>query len=107
MSRNIGLSVSAPKSECTDSHCPFHGNLPVRGKLFEGTVVSAKARKMVVVQRETPKYLDKFKRYARSKSTIHAFAPSCLAIQEGAKVVAAECRPLSKSVSFVVVEIKS
>ncbi|MEK6944671.1 MAG: quinolinate synthase NadA, partial [Thermoproteota archaeon] len=61
MSRNIGLSVSAPKSECTDSHCPFHGNLPVRGKLFEGTVVSAKARKMVVVQRETPKYLDNFK----------------------------------------------
>jgi len=107
MSRNIGLSVSAPKSECTDSHCPFHGNLPVRGKLFEGTVVSSKARKMVVVQRETPKYLDKFKRYARSKSTIHAFAPSCLVIQEGAKVVAAECRPLSKSVSFVVVEVKS
>ncbi|MEK6965236.1 MAG: 30S ribosomal protein S17, partial [Thermoproteota archaeon] len=68
MSRNIGLSSSTPKSECTDSHCPFHGNLSVRGKLFEGTVVSSKARKMVVVQRETPKYLDKFKRYARSKS---------------------------------------
>src|SRR3989338_3409224 len=101
MSRNIGLHASTPKSECTDSHCPF------RGKLFEGTVVSSKARKMVVVQRETPKYLDKFKRYARSKSTIHAFAPSCLAIQEGNKVVAAECRPLSKSVSFVVVEVKS
>lgn len=107
MSRNIGLSASTPKSECTDSHCPFHGNLPVRGKLFEGKVVSSKARKMVVVQRETPKYIDKFKRYARSKSTIHAFAPSCLAIQEGVKVVAAECRPISKSVSFVVVEVKS
>jgi len=107
MSRNIGLSVTAPKSECTDSHCPFHGNLPVRGKLFEGTVVSVKARKMVVVQREMPKYIDKFKRYARSKSTIHAFAPSCLTIGEGSKVVAAECRPLSKSVSFVVVEVKA
>lgn len=107
MTRNIGLSVAAPKSECADHYCPFHGNLPVRGKLFEGTVVSAKARKMVVVQRETPKYIDKFKRYARSKSTIHAFAPSCLTIEEGAKVVAAECRPLSKSISFVVVEVKS
>lgn len=107
MTRNIGLSVAAPKSECTDHYCPFHGNLPVRGKLFEGTVVSAKARKMVVVQRETPKYIDKFKRYARSKSTIHAFAPSCLTIEEGVKVVAAECRPLSKSISFVVVEVKS
>jgi len=106
MTRNIGLSVTAPKSECSDEHCPFHGKLAIRGKLFEGNVVSMKAKKMVVVQREVPIFLSKFKRYARSKSTIHAFAPSCISINEGDQVITAECRPISKSVSFVVVEVK-
>lgn len=106
MTKNIGLAVTAPKAECSDKHCPFHGNVTVRGKTFEGKVVSSKARKMVVIQRETPVYIDKFKRYARSKSTIHAFSPSCMSVAEGDKVLAAECRPISKSVSFVVVEVK-
>lgn len=106
MTKNIGLAVTAPKSECSDKHCPFHGKITVRGKTFEGKVVSSKARKMVVIQRESPVYLDKFKRYARSKNTIHAFSPTCIPLAEGDIVLAAECRPISKSVSFVVVEVK-
>jgi len=78
----------------------------IRGKLFKGKVVSAKAKKMVVLQKESHNYLKKYKRYARSKSTIHAFCPSCISLNEGDKVLAAECRPLSKSVSFVIVEVE-
>ena len=37
---------------------------------------------------------------------MHMF-PSNLNVQVGDYVVAAECRPISKSVSFVVVEVKS
>ena len=48
MTRNIGIPVTAPKEECTDKHCPFHGSLSVRGKLFEGKVVSAKAKNTIV-----------------------------------------------------------
>ncbi|HXG73209.1 MAG TPA: 30S ribosomal protein S17 [Candidatus Nitrosotenuis sp.] len=81
--------------------------LSVRGKLFEGKVVSAKNKNTVVIQRESPLYITKTKRYARSKSTIHAYKSSKLEIKEGTVVVAAECRPIAKSVSFVVVEVKS
>ena len=106
MSKNIGLLVNPPKTECNDKQCPFHGKLSVRGKLFEGNVVSVKAKNMVVVQRETPIYLSKFKRYARSKSTIHVYSPSCFSLAEGDKIMAAECKPISKSISFVIVESK-
>ena len=106
MTRNIGISVNTPKKECADKHCPFHGRLSVRGKLFDGKVVSAKAKNTIVLQKESPVYFSKFKRYARSKNTIHAYKPSCIDVEEGDSVLTAECRPISKSVSFVVVEAK-
>jgi len=106
MTRNIGISVTAPKKECNDKHCPFHGTLSVRGKLFDGKVVSAKAKNTIVLQKESPIYFTKFKRYARGKSTIHAYKPSCIDVEEGDSVLTAECRPISKSVSFVVVEVR-
>jgi small subunit ribosomal protein S17 len=51
-------------------------------------------------------YLSKFKRYARSKNSIHAHVPTNIQVNEGDIVIAAECRPLAKSISFVVVEVK-
>ncbi|KAG2471796.1 MAG: 30S ribosomal protein S17 [Nitrosopumilales archaeon] len=106
MKKNIGLTVTAPKKECDDKNCPYHGNLSVRGKLFEGKVVSARAKNTIVVQKESPVYFSKFKRYARSKNTIHAYKPSCIEVEEGDLVLTAECRPVAKSVSYVVVEVK-
>jgi small subunit ribosomal protein S17 len=82
-------------------------HLSVRGKLFEGKIVSAKNKNTVVIQRENPLYITKTKRYARSTSTIHAYKSAKLELKEGDTVVAAECRPIAKSVSFVVVEVKS
>ncbi len=106
MTKNIGLEVKAPKKECDDAHCPFHGKLAVRGKLFDGKISSTKAKQTITLQKETPVYFSKFRRYARSKSTIHAHLPACIEVQEGDRVIAAECRPISKSVSYVVVEVK-
>ena len=51
-------------------------------------------------------YFSKFKRYGRSKNSIHAHVPTNLEVNNGDIVIAAECRPLAKSVSFVVVEVK-
>ena len=102
-----GLDVPIPDRKCADMNCPLHSGLPIRGKLFEGRVTGIRAKKTITIQRESPVYISKFKRYARSKSTIHAHAPECLDIKEGSRVLAAECRPLAKSVSFVVVEVRS
>ena len=108
MSRDIGIKVKSLKTEPdkTDKKNPFNGTLSVRGKLFEGKVVKNKAKNTVVIQREAPIYFSKFKRYARGKNSIHAHVPSNLEVNEGDMVIAAECRPLAKSVSFVVVEVK-
>jgi small subunit ribosomal protein S17 len=111
MTRNIGLAVKEPKGkkkiDPNDKNNPFNGTLSIRGKLFEGIVVSAKAKNTIVIEKDSPLYFTKFKRYARGKSRIHAHVPSNIEVEEGDKVLAAECRPLAKSVSFVVVEVKS
>jgi len=105
MTKNIGIQVKAPKKTCTNRYCPFCGSLSLRGKLIVGTVVSHKGKNMVVVEREYSRFVDKYKRYERSKSKIHAFISDCMDVSDGNKVKIAECRPLSKTISFAVVEV--
>jgi small subunit ribosomal protein S17 len=109
MTRNIGIKVKAPKEEPRegDKKNPFNGTLSIRGRLFDGKVIKSKGKDTVVIQKEAPVYFNKFKRYARGKSTIHAHVPSNLQVKEGDIVVAAECRPIAKSVSYVVIEVKA
>ena len=106
MVRNIGISVSPPRRSCEDINCPFHGKLSVRGRIFTGTLVSAKARKMVVVEHQYSRRVTKYKRFERSKSKMHAYAPECMDVSEGKRVRIAECRPLTKTVAFVVIEVE-
>ena len=54
MTLNIGLKVKEPKRKCTDRNCPFHGNLSVRGKLFDGKVTGSKAKQTITLQKEAP-----------------------------------------------------
>ena len=105
MARNIGVAVKPPSKECQDNHCPFHGVLGVRGRLFTGNVVSNKAKNMIVVENEYLHLIKKYKRYERSRSKIHAYLPACIDIKEGDTVRVAECRPISKTVSFVVIGV--
>ena len=109
MTRNIGLPVkeSKKKIEENEKNNPFNGTLSIRGKIFEGTVINAKANGTIVIQKESPIYFKKFKRFGRSKNKIHAHVPSNINVEEGDYVRAAESRPISKSVSFVVVEVKT
>ena len=102
--RNIGLDVEVPSTDCDDDKCPFHGNLFVRGRIFTGRVISDKMRGTVVIRRDFLRYVKKYKRYERQHGKISAHNPPCLNVREGDLVRAAECRPLAKTVSFVVVE---
>jgi len=98
------LSLKKPRKTCEDRNCPFHGTLSVRGRVLDGVVVSAKMDKTVVVRRDYLNYVPKFKRYERRHSHIPAHNPPCVGAKEGDRVKVAECRPISKTVSFVVVE---
>jgi small subunit ribosomal protein S17 len=103
--RDIGLGVPAPARSCDDRHCPFHGHLPVRGSVIEGEVVSASMQKTVVVRRDLMHGDPKFERLLRVQRKYTVHAPPCLEIKVGDLVRIAECRPVSKTVSFVVVAV--
>ena len=98
------VSLKKPRKTCNDQNCPFHGTLSVRGRVLEGIVISAKMDKTVIVRRDYLNYVPKFKRYERRRSHTPAHNPPCINVKEGDLVKIAECRPLSKTVSFVVVE---
>lgn len=100
----MSLMFKKPKESCTDRNCPFHGDLPVRGRILEGVVVSSKMDKTVIVKREYLHYVPKFLRYERRYSRIPSHNPPCINAKEGDRVTIAECRPISKTVSFVIVE---
>ena len=102
--RDIGLDVRAPKARCDDRHCPFHGRLPVRGQVLEGTVVSTGMQRTAVVERILLHYVAKFERYEKRRRRYLAHAPPCLNVPVGHRVRIAETRPLSKLVSFCIVE---
>ncbi|MEM2923940.1 MAG: 30S ribosomal protein S17 [Candidatus Nitrosocaldus sp.] len=104
--RNIGLEVTLPARSCSDIKCPFHGRLSIRGKLLTGIVVSKKAKKMVVIERYYQQYIKKYKRYERRRSKIHAYLPECMDVEEGDEVLVGECRPLSKTVAFALLEVR-
>ena len=105
MTRDIGLDVQQPAKECTDPKCPFHGVLPVRGQVLNGVVVSDKMNSTVVVQRAFVKKNFKYERYEKRKTKVHAHNPPCLSAKVGDNVTIAECRPISKTKSYVVIEV--
>lgn len=105
--RNIGIPVKPPENICDDKNCPFHGTLSVRGKILEGVVKSSKMSKTVIVRHDYLHYDKKYMRYERRRSHIPAHNPPCINAKEGDRVKIAECRPLSKTVAFVVIEKSS
>lgn len=101
--RDIGIDVPPPERTCSDPHCPFHGKLPVHGQTFDGVVVSTKMQRTVVVEREYLRYLQKYERYEKRTRRMNVHAPPCLSLAPGHRVTIMECRPLSKTVSYVAI----
>ena len=101
---SIGIEVKAPEGTCTDSFCPFHGTLPVRGQILEGKVVSDKMQRTAVVKRDYMRKNQKYERLEKRSNKYVVHNPPCLGIEAGDNVKIMECRPLSKMVSFVIIE---
>jgi small subunit ribosomal protein S17 len=102
--RNIGVNVQPPTESCDDKFCPFHGTLPVRGQIITGVVSSVKMKNSIIVEREYMSYVPKYERYEKRTSKYSAHCPPCIKVETGDRVRIAECRPLSKTISFVTIE---
>ena len=103
--RNTGLEAKPPTAKCADKKCPWHGAVPLRGRTFVGTVNSAGGVKSAIVRWDHMHYISKYERFERRNSSVSAYNPACVAAKKGDQVKIAECRPLSKTKSFVVVEV--
>ena len=103
--KNIGFEVEIPRKECEDPNCPFHGHLVLRGRVFNGVIIKQKMDNACVVRRDYLRYIDKYHRYERHHSNINSHVPPCLEVSVGDAVKIAECHPISRTISFAVVEI--
>lgn len=103
--KDIGLGLAEPKESCQDIKCAWHGRLPVRGRVFKGMVRSAKSKNTVIVEWGYHRFVKKYERFEKRKSRVVAYNPPCMKAKEGDTVTIAECRPLSKTKSFVVVNV--
>ena len=102
--RNIGIALEQPKQKCNDIRCPFHGTLSVRGRQFTGTIVSTKMRKTAVMEFERLSFLRKYERYEKRRTKLKVHNPECINAKEGDIVGVMECRPLSKTKNFVIIQ---
>ena len=105
--RDIGIDVRPPTGEWDgDQNCPFYGSLRLRGQVLEGTVSKIGMQKTITLERNNVRYMQKYERFEKRTSIVSAHLPSCIGdVYIGDSVKVMECRPLSKTVSFCVVEL--
>ena len=100
----IGIDIKYPKGKCKDKKCPFHSDLKLHGRIFNGTVISAKAQATATIVWERQFYLKKYERYEKRRTKVQAHIPGCIKVKEGDTVKIMESRPLSKTKHFVIIE---
>ena len=104
--RDIGIDVKTPDGEWDgDANCPFYGSLRVRGQIIEGTVTALGMHRTIVVERQHTRHMQQFERLEKHTRRYPAHLPSCIGdVEVGDSVRIMECRPLSKTVTFCVIE---
>ena len=80
-------------------------NLSVRGGIFVGKVTSAKAPLTVTVEKEIVRYVAKFERYKKDRAILKAHNPVEIGAAEGDIVRVGETRKISKTKSFILMEV--
>ena len=76
-----------------------------RGRFFLGEVIK-KFDTRVVIEFERTVRIEKYERYAKKMTRIHAKIPENMEVGLGDFVKVRECRPLSKIIHFVVTEVR-
>jgi small subunit ribosomal protein S17 len=75
-----------------------------RGRTFVGTVIAANMTKTATIEWGRRRFIPKFERYEKRRTKIKAHNPDSIGAVAGDKVRIEECRPLSKTKKFIIVE---
>jgi len=109
--RNVGLGFKTPASAVSggyiDKKCPFTGNVSIRGRILRGVVVSTKMQRSVILRRDYLHFIKKYNRYEKRHKNFAAHLSPCFKVSVGDGVIAGQCRPLSKTIRFNVLEVVS
>ena len=99
------LGVKAPKNNCTDQKCPFHGQINVKNELFKGKVIKKDINRSATIEWTRPYFVPKFERYEVRRSRMRVHNPGCIDAGIGQNVLVAKTRPLSKNKNHVIIKI--
>ena len=75
-----------------------------RGRTFIGKVISNKMAKTAKIQWDRRSYLYKYERYQKKRSAVMAHIPEGMNVAIGDTVKIAECKPISKTKNFIIIE---
>lgn len=78
--------------------------MATHGRVFQGYVTKKFATR-VVVEFDRSAYVQKYERFLKDKTRLHARLPEAMDVSVGDYVKVQECRPLSKIIHFVVIEV--
>jgi SSU ribosomal protein S17P len=103
--KRIIFGIEPPENVCNDKACPFHGEISVRGRIDEGVILKVKMNKTAVVVKERFVWIRKYQRYERRRSKYNVHIPDCIKVKENDRVIFGETRPISKTVSSVILKV--
>ena len=103
--RNIGIKVKAPTvTQSNDIHDPFFSSLSLRGRVFIAKVISTNSTKTAKVEFSRLYPLPKYERFEKRRTRLQVHNPESINAKVGDKVKIIECRPISKTKNFVIIE---
>ena len=94
----------AQEKKCEDQNCPAHSSLKTRGRVLTALITSSKMRRTAGCVIERTQELKKYQRQEKRRTRLKVHNPDCVSANAGDTVRIAECRPLSKTKKFVIIE---
>ncbi|MCX6708143.1 MAG: 30S ribosomal protein S17 [Candidatus Woesearchaeota archaeon] len=79
-------------------------SIRTRGRTFTGIVLEARMQSTATVEWPRRKYVQKYERYERKRTRIKAHNPKEIDAKKGDIVKVEECRPISKTKHFTIIE---
>ena len=109
--KNVGLGFKTPKTAINatyvDKKCPFTGKVSIRGRILRGIVHSTKMHRSIVIRRNYLHFIQKYQRYQKRHKNFTVHCSPAFEPKVGDDVIVGQCRPLSKTIRYNVLEVIS
>jgi small subunit ribosomal protein S11e len=107
--KSIGLGFRTPKAAVNgtyiDKKCPFTGDVSIRGRIMRGIVHSNKMKRSIIIRRNYLHFVQKYQRYMKRHKNFAVHCSPAFEPKLGDEVIVGQCRPLSKTVRYNVLEV--